>query len=412
MALEIRPFREEERAAFQRVPGIVFGNYNGQPWDAANDPSPIPPDWSVCAFEDGELTTTYAAWPFTMRLNGAPAPAAGVTFVGTLPQFRRRGHLRKIMEHDFKKRYEQHEQPLAVLLASVAAIYQRYGYSVVSSRNQYTIDPRWINFAPTVPAARGSWREVLKDDLPLIKQIYREFATPRNGYLHRAQVMWDSSVLALRPGPGGPDMGPSLLAVYEEDGEPKGYVAYSAKFYEEHADRAGPGQRLFVRDYAWLTPGAYRAMWEFFKTFDLVKRVIVGAAPADDPAFDIMLDPRELDTTRYDWMLGRIIDLERALPLRPYGEGRVVFQVRDEMCPWNADRWLLEAGPEGTAVSRTKESAQLTLDISALAQLVFGQVSPSLAVRFGRAEASPDAPLDRWDAMWRTKYAPFCPDGF
>ena len=412
MALEIRPFREEERPAFSRVPGIVFGNYDAQPYDPARDTSPIATDWSMCAFEDGELATTYAAWPFTMRLNGAPAPVAGVTFVGTLPQFRRRGHLRKIMETDFKKRYEQREQPIAALLASVAAIYQRYGYAVVSTRNQYSIDPRWINFAPSMPAARGTWREVLKDDLPLIKQIYREFVTPRNGYLHRAQVMWDSSVLGTIRSPGAPDQGPSLLAVYEEGGEPRGYVAYTAKFHENAPDGAGPGQRLAVRDYAWLTPGAYRAIWDLFRTFDLVKRVVVFAAPSDDPAFDVMLDPRELNATRHDWLMGRIIDLERALPLRPYGEGRVVFQVRDEMCPWNADRWLLEAGPEGAAVSRTKETPQLTIDVSALAQLLFGQLSPSHAVRFGRAEASRDAPLARWDAMWRTEYAPFCPDGF
>jgi len=413
MALEIRPYRPEEIAAFSRVGGIVFGNHTGRPYDAANDPFPIPPEWSVCAFEDNVLATTYAAYPFTMRLNGAPAPVAGVTMVGTLPWFRRRGHLRKIMEFDFKKRYEQHEQPIAALLASIAAIYQRYGYAIVSSRQQYTIDPKWINIAPSVPQATGSWRELTLDDLPLIKQVYREFATPRNGFLHRAQVTWDFGALGVRANPGGgPDIGPSLLALYEENGEPKGYALYGARWFENHADGAGPGQRLFVRDYAWLTTGAYRAMWDHFKTFDLVKRVIVSQAPADDPAFDIMLDPRELDATRYDWLLGRIIDLERALPLRPYGEGRVVFDVRDAMCPWNADRWLLEAGPEGAAVSRTKETPQLTLDISALAQLLFGQVSPSHAVRIGRAEASPDAPLDLWDAMWRTNYAPFCPDGF
>jgi predicted acetyltransferase len=299
------------------------------------------------------------------------------------------------------------------LLASIAAIYQRYGYAIVSSRQQYTIDPKWINIAPSVPPATGSWRELTLDDLPLIKQVYRDFATPRNGFLHRAQVTWDFGALGVRANPGGsPDIGPSLLALYEENGEPKGYALYGARWFENHADGAGAGQRLFVRDYAWLTTGAYRAMWDHFKTFDLVKRVIVEKAPADDPAFDIMLDPRELDATRYDWLLGRIIDLERALPLRPYGEGRVVFDVRDAMCPWNADRWLLEAGPEGAAVSRTKETPQLTLDISALAQLLFGQVSPSHAVRIGRAEASPDAPLDLWDAMWRTNYAPFCPDGF
>ena len=125
-----------------------------------------------------------------------------------------------------------------------------------------------------------------------------------------------------------------------------------------------------------------------------------------------MMDPRELNAQHRDWLHGRIIDLQRLLPLRPFGEGRVVFEVRDEMCPWNAGRWALESGPEGAAVSRTQESPQLTLDISALAQLLYGQVSPTNAVRFGRAEASQDIDLRLWDEVWRTNYAPFCPNMF
>jgi predicted acetyltransferase len=82
------------------------------------------------------------------------------------------------------------------------------------------------------------------------------------------------------------------------------------------------------------------------------------------------------------------------------------------MCPWNSGRWALEAGPEGSAVTRTKESPSLTLDISALAQLLYGQVAPASAVRYGRAEASRDADLRLWDAMWRTEYAPFCNNMF
>jgi predicted acetyltransferase len=412
MALEIRPVREDELHAFRRVPAIVFGNYTGR--NTAEDPPPfvIPPEWSLCAFEDGELATSYAAYPFIMRLNGAKAPAAGVTVVGTLPWFRRRGHLRKIMEADFRRRYEHRMEPLAILLASIAAIYQRYGYAVCSSRYRYSVDPRWINLVPSLPAATGSIREATADELPLLERVYREFSRPRNGYLHRAPVIWEGQVLGLQP-TFGPDAGPALIAVYEERGEPKGYFTYSSKWYEQHPDGVEPGQRLWVRDYAWLTSGAYRAMWEHLSRFDLVKRVIIDRAPVDDPAFDIMLDPRELNAWRGDWLLGRIIDLERALPLRPYSaEGRVVFEVRDEMCPWNAGRWALEAGADGSRVSRTKEGAQLTLDISALAQLLFGQVAPSLSVRYGRADAAPDAPLALWDGMWRTAHAPFCPDTF
>jgi predicted acetyltransferase len=416
MALEIRPYRPEEAQAFRRVPSIVFANYSGEP---AEPPDPnsgldIPPEWSMCAFEDGELATTYAAYPFVMRLNGGKAPAAGVTVVGTLPWFRRRGHLRAIMETDLRRRYEQRMEPIAVLLASMAAIYHRYGYAVTSVTQRYSIDPKYINFTSDVPSATGTWREASPNELPLLQSLYRTFSGPRNGYLHRAPVIWEGQVLGRGPqaffiGEGGP----SLIAVYEEGGEPQGYVTFGAKHFENWTDNAGPGQRVFVRDFVWLRPSAYRATWELLKTFDLANRITFMNVPPDDPAFDVLLDPRELHAARRDHLLARIIDVERALPLRPYGhEGRVVFELRDTMCPWNAGRWALEAGPEGSAISRTTESPQLTLDVSALAQLLYGQVRPSLAVRYGRAEAVPDAPLTLWDAMFRTEYAPFCPDGF
>jgi predicted acetyltransferase len=417
MTLEIRPYSADEKDAFNRVPSIVFGNYSGVPFSQVPEerrgPDMIPPEISLCAFEDGTLASTYAAYPFVMRLNGAKAPAAGVTCVGTLPQFRRRGHLRKIMEHDFRRRYEQRMEPIAILLASIAAIYQRYGYAVCSSRVALSIDPRDINIVPSIPPATGTWREASKDELPLLQSMYRQFTGPRNGALHRAPVMWDAQVLGTVPNPGDPaNFGPSLLAVYEEHGTPQAYVAYAAKWVNEFDDGAGPGQRVMVRDYVWHTASAYRAMWDYMKNFDLAKRVMLPNTPADDPAFDIMLDPRELHATRFDWLLGRIIDVERALPLRPYGEGRVVFDVRDEMCPWNADRWALEAGPDGALITRTKETPSLSLDVSALAQILFGQVSPTQAVRIGRAESTPATDLDLWDGMFRTAYTPFCPDGF
>ncbi len=415
MALEIRPYREEEQAAFVRIPSIVFGNYTGNdPAPPASNFTPIRPEWSLCAFEDGQLATSYGAYPLVIRLNGAKAPMAGVTVVGTLPWYRRRGHLRKIMEADFTRRYEQRMEPIAGLLASMAAIYQRYGYAVCSTAVRYQIDPRMIAFAPTIPPAEGTWREGSKDELPLLERMYREFTKARNGYLHRAPVIWDGQVLGRQPAAGNPaDFGPSLVAIYEEGGEPKGYIAYAAKFFEQSPDNAGPGQRVWVRDYVWNTAGAYRGMWDHLKTFDLANRIWVNCAPVDDPAPHIMLDPRELDATHRDHLLARILDVERALPLRPYGaEGRVVFELRDEICPWNAGRWALEAGADGASVTRTKDAPQLTLDVSALVQLLFGQVSPSLAVRYRRAEAAPDAPLRLWDAMWRTQYAPFCPDWF
>ncbi|HXF51901.1 MAG TPA: GNAT family N-acetyltransferase [Dehalococcoidia bacterium] len=408
MTFEIRPLTPEELPLLDDMVVAVFAS--DAPPEADRVSGRLQPEWTLCGFEDGELATSYAAFPFVVRLNGGKAPAAGVTVVGTHPGYRRRGYLRRIVEADFRRRYERRMEPLAILLASQAAIYQRYGYAVASATLTAVIDPRGIAFAPDAPAARGRFRKASKDETPLLDRLYRAFSAPRNGYLHRAPAMWEHRVFGRQP-PGAPH-----VAVCEEGGEPAGYVVWSLAAQERGnpslRDDGPPGQRLYVRDYVWLTASAYRAMWDFFASFDLVARVIVEL-PVDDPAFHLLLEPRRLGLTMRDHLMARIIDVERALPLRPYGaEGRVVFRVRDALCPWNEGRWALDAGSERASVVRTDEEPELDMPISTLAQLLFGQVAPSQTVAWGRAEASPGARLDLWDAMWRTRYAPFCPDTF
>ena len=99
MKMEIRPAKPEEMDEARRVaaetnvlpPGLISQEFiNG-----------ITPDMTLCAFVDDELATSYASWHFNMRFNGIDAPVAGVSFVGTLPVFRRMGCLRKVHTRHF-----------------------------------------------------------------------------------------------------------------------------------------------------------------------------------------------------------------------------------------------------------------------------------------------------------------------
>ena len=213
MTLEIRPYRPEETDAFYRVPSIVFGQYTGQPPTAT---AVMIPEWSLCAFEDGELATAYGAFPLSQRINGAPVSAAGISFVGTLPQFRRRGHLRKITETDFRRRYEEHREPIAILTASIAGIYQRYGYSVVTTSVRYSIDPRWIKLAPSLSKPAGGFRDGSKADLPVMERIYDEFTRERNGFLQRIEIIWDMQTFGIDAQFDPVPLGPSVISIYEE----------------------------------------------------------------------------------------------------------------------------------------------------------------------------------------------------
>ena len=140
MTVEIRAARKEEMGEFRRITGYVFADNESDPNDESN--ALVIPDWTTCAFVDGRMATTFGAFPFRMRLNGATAEVAGITAVGTLPEYRRRGLLRRVMAQSFRDQRER-GQSLATLWATYGAIYQRYGYAPVTRRKSYDFDPRW-----------------------------------------------------------------------------------------------------------------------------------------------------------------------------------------------------------------------------------------------------------------------------
>lgn len=402
MGLEIRPARPEEMEEFGRVAMTSLGNPGEMRPEIIKA---IDPEWTVCAFEDGKLATAYAAWPLTMRFNGNGVSVAGVTHVGTLPIYRRRGYLRKVIASHLEILHERGEQPIALLFASRAAIYQRYGYAVVSTRSYYSVEPRYLQFSINQPVS-GTLREVGDDEFGLLVDIYRDFRAERTGYIHRARLMWEAGVLA--PSPSG-----SLLSkiVYEESGEPRGYVIYVVE--PEPAASPGPMFRLTIRDFVWLTPSAYRAMWEHFVHMDLVSRVVWERAPSDDPLPHLVLEPRMLRMTSADGLLSRIIDVEKALSGRRYSdEGTLTFEILDDLCSWNSRRWKLEASAAEASVGPTSDKPQLVMRISTLAMLVFGQINASEAARMGRLDVLDRGALSSWDKVMRTAHRPSCADLF
>ena len=67
MKREIRPIREEERDEMSRIVRTAF---NAGPGMNIN----VPVEWTLCAFENGKMATSYAFYPLSMLLNGAEAP--------------------------------------------------------------------------------------------------------------------------------------------------------------------------------------------------------------------------------------------------------------------------------------------------------------------------------------------------
>jgi predicted acetyltransferase len=404
VGVEIRPCRDQaEMAEYGRIVSYVFASTEGMDEEL----STTLPEWTMCAFVEGRMAGTLGMFPFTVRLNGAPVHMGGVTAVGTLPAFRRQGLLRKMMTSAFEVMRER-RQAYAILWASMGAIYQRFGYGLASTQVRYDFDPRYAGFNDSRPV-EGTVEMLAKDEaFDIIKPLYIEYATPRNLHIHRAVPLWQMSTLR----PPKKDQ-PLYIGVYRNvDGQPRGYVVYSTN--EEPQREPGPGQKLAINDFIALDMEAYRGLWEYIRRHDLVGRVEMHGVPEDDPAPNLLLEPRMLNRRTSDEIWMRVIDVEQAIPQRPYGSrGELTFAVEgDDICPWNAGTYLMETDGQSTTVSRTERPAQLRMSPNTLAALLAGHRSATFHQRAGTLSASDPASVKLADALFRTEYAPHCPNGF
>ena len=400
---EFRTVNEDELEAFNGVVKYVFAN---------SSPDPVPEEdalkaeWTTAAFHKGKIVATSGGYPFVMRFNGKPISVDGVTAVGTEPGFRRRGLVREMVTRRLHAVHEHEEQSASILWASMGAIYQRFGYGLGSSQIQCKFDPRYTQFQ--FPSEVDGYVRIVTEEegAPLIRKLYSQFIEERTLDLERDDDLWWKNYF-------GSKKRLSYCAIYfNANDEPEGFVAYNTSTYRPPPD-GGPDQSLSVRDFIYLNIQAYRALWEFIREHDLVGKVEMNV-PVDEPAINMLLEPRAMRLALSDGIWLRIVDAAKALTQREYSlPGQVVLEIHnDRECPWNERRFQLETDGETTEVAETNKSPQLTISPNGLASLMSGNANLSELSRVGRADVADRSQVRYLDHMFSTKYRPFCRNGF
>ena len=405
MGIEIRPAKPEE---FDQLGDLTSYAYAGQFGDGPENTVTASnrPEWSLCAFDGPRLVATYSTIPFTMRANGNAVPMGGVSTVGTLPEYRRRGLMSRITLKAFEDMRER-GQAVASLWASQAAIYQRYGYSMVTVMRDYRVDITDIDFHDGDDGSSEVERLDIATGYDLVKQVYIGFIAHRMCYLHRGRPLWHNNAFEEIEADG-----PIHIAVSRDGhGAPDGYIVYTLR--HDRRDHPSRSQEIRIRDLAWLTPSAYRSLWSFVKRHDLVGSVRWNNAPADDPAVEFFLEPRLLNARDLEGMWLRVVDVPTALEGRGWdADGELTLGIaEDRIAPWNVGTWRLcvsagsaESGPAGG-------DADIALSVKALALLYAGRRSARELAALGMLDGEPGA-LRRADALFATRHAPHCPDHF
>jgi predicted acetyltransferase len=352
---------------------------------------------------DGDVPVATAAdFAFRLTVPGGELAAGGVTWVAVMPSHRRRGILTQLMRRELDDLHER-DEPLAVLWASEAAIYGRFGYGIAAPTVQMDADRSRFGLRDD-PGPCGRVRLVdLGDAADPCMRVYDAVRPTVPGFTARTREWWETYRLA-DPEQWRHGASPKYVALIEVDGEPAAYAIYRIK-----QDWEGGFSRSQVKLVETLaaTPAAERDLWRFVFGIDLIAQVQGRLDPAS-PLFLMVVDPRSLQLRVSEGLWLRIVDVEAALGGRSYtSDDSVVLDVRDEFCPWNAGRWRI-----GRDVRRTDDDADLELDVADLASVYLGAFSFARLAAAERVSELKDGALERADALFRTPRPPFCPEDF
>ncbi|MDQ3537833.1 MAG: GNAT family N-acetyltransferase [Actinomycetota bacterium] len=401
--LTMRPITAEEFTSWGRATETTFFE---EPSDEALERwrEITELDRTLAVFDGDDIVATAGTLSYRLTVPGGELGMGGLTAVGVLPTHRRRGILRAMMTRQLADVAEAGE-PLAGLFAAEAPIYGRYGYGMAAPNVYSKLATRHTRFHDAVAVERGVRFVDVEEALATFPAIHDAVRDTRPGMPNRGPKEW-RAWLTHDPEDDRDGYSRRHLARLGE----RGYVIYRGKGSFE---QGLPDGKLVVIEHMASDVVAAASLWRFLFDVDLVGEIEVNARPTDDELPLLLADPRRLRSWTFDGLWLRLVHLDAALTGRAYEtSGEVVLDVGDELCPWNAGTWRLEAGPDGVSCTRTGDAADVRVATAGLAAAFLGSVPLARQVRAGAAQECTAGAARRADLLFATDPAPWCPQEF
>jgi predicted acetyltransferase len=363
----IRTLRPEEFERYKALETQAFVITDLQRYNEWVESRVKPSPESVWVLEeDGEIKTQLRIIYPRLWLGQGTVAMAGITSVATPPEYRRQGHLKKLLTavlHDL------HESGygISTLYPFSFPFYKKFGYEQASTRKNISVKIDALQKFKSTTG--GHWKQATVAQWEEFNQIYEKLCQGKFGPISRDKQIWEGFF----KGWGG--KGHTSYLWHDKQGQPQAYIIYS---FEEPKDS---GREINVTTMGWTNRLAFYELLAFLANHDSqARKVNFSLSPSED-FFALLDDPRQAEIELNPGYMLRILDVARALEERAWQEdlkGTFSMVLRDDGLEWNNRAVQIEVANGKAQVKPLTDvdKAGLSCDIRQLSQLYAGYLSP------------------------------------
>src|SRR5262245_47455082 len=229
------------------------------------------------AFDGSRMVGTFRTFGTDLTTQGgAQIPTTALSSVSVMPDYRRRGILRRMVAAEHAAARERGEA-IAILYAAEYQIYGRFGYGPACTEATWTLDTRSTGFVgePTGSVEIATADEASRDASIAVFDAWRARCP---GEIRRLAYRWDYQ-FGIRV--SGDEAWNGVVALHRDaDGVVDGYVRYKV---EEKWELRQPRATITVEDLHGVDRAAEAELWRFLGGVDWVSTVVSNRRSPADP---------------------------------------------------------------------------------------------------------------------------------
>jgi predicted acetyltransferase len=151
------------------------------------------------SFEQDKLAAKMRLIPMQIWLQGRTHKMGGIASVATWPEYRRQGHVGKLLSHALHLMKEQ-GYTISMLHPFSFAFYHKYGWETSTEFKEYRLESAQLPSIRRPIQGRIERIEAHTGDWKLFNKIYEAYASRYNGMVVRNEAWWRQMVYVKKKG--------------------------------------------------------------------------------------------------------------------------------------------------------------------------------------------------------------------